>query len=53
MANIDDLKRAKREAKKQKESLIKRPSSSKEEDKKQFDFRGLPDRQFKKNLGCG
>jgi len=53
MASIDDLKRAKREAKKQKESLIKRPSSSKEEDKKQFDFGGLPDRQFKKNLGCG
>lgn len=36
-----------------KEGRIKESSQNTEPEEKKFDFGGLPDRDLKKNLGCG
>lgn len=48
---------SKNKSKKEKKSPSKKLPSTKtprlEEEEKRFDFGGLPDRDLKKNLGCG
>lgn len=44
--------KSKKEPKKQKPEP-KQKDTDKQVDEKQFDFGGMPDRDFKKNLGCG
>lgn len=44
--------KSKKEPKKQKPEP-KQKETDKAEEEKPFDFGGMPDRDFKKNLGCG
>lgn len=53
MRTNGEAKRVKKRRTQQKENLDKKPIQEGEVVKKQFDFGGLPDREFKKNLGCG
>jgi len=47
------MKKKKSKNLKSKEKVKDPPKSAEREDEKPFDFGGIPDRDLKKNLGCG
>jgi len=47
------MKKKKSKNSKPKEAIKEPPKSTEQGDEKPFDFGGLPDRDLKKNLGCG